>query len=531
MANVQIIKDRWEKARKVYGLKDVFLTPSGFRIDGQYVITEAGACTPSHDPLNGFVRSEGFPTDKNGQNVNDRDYEYDKKAKEITRNIAIQYDSRAIQSPVVVSNDGIVLSGNGRTMAGILAAKDNTDAAYISYLYEFCQKYGFTQDDVSSFNHPRIVFLADDEFEYTTKEFAMFNAPDTKKMDKTEDSVSLGKRVSDDTFHRIIRNINTFDTLGDFYNSSVSIDAIHELMKDGAVDEKEFGELVEGDNGSITVIGREKVENVLIGKAFQTNPNAVRQITTYKVMRKNIITALAEISNNIAMVDYSLEREMADAIDLVYNAKSSGYSIADYTLQPDAFSGRKAYVTDTTVIMLADMVNHEQSTRLKRLFVVYNAQAKDSANGQVDMFSGGVKSKEEILDEVKAVLNYSTKRLNDHLQNVTEQRKHEARTSIFMEEATSDDAYKNVTANVEVGSWCSMRLPNGETMTVKYEYLKGSEAGIRLKGFKRMFVPVSLLSPTADTKPTLTKWWNDCIDCYSDIVTLLAKKDSNRLVA
>lgn len=523
------IKQKWNAARRTFGLRDEISTPSGMKVRGVYVLTEAGDATPSHNPLDGFRKSEGFPTDRNGQSVNDRDYERDADAQRITRQIAAEYDSRALQSPVVVSGDGIVLSGNGRTMAGILAAKDNTDAAYIGYLSEFPQKYGFTLDDVRSYRHPRLLFLAHDEYAYTAETFAAFNAQDIKSQSKTEQAVKLGKLVDDETFHRIIRNINQYDTIGEFYaNTKAATDAIADLAKVGVISQMSMPEMFDGD--TISPQAREILENVLIGKAFSTNPDAVRQITTYKSMRKNIITALAEISNNIALTDYSLEREMAQAIDLVYCAKNSSCTIGDYCLLPDMFNGRKSYVTDTTVIMLADMINHDQVTKLKRLFVVYNAHAKDAANGQVDMFSGGVKSKAEILDEVKTVLNYSVTKLNNHLNGITEQRKHEARTSIFMEEAARQSVCQAVLpSEVEIDSYCACRLPNGETMTVKYEFRRGSDAGIRLKGWKRIFVPLSTLSPTAETSLSLPSWWRG-FRSYTEIIQFLSR-DTNSLAA
>lgn len=526
------IKKKWNEAQKIEGFPDEFLTPGNYQVSGRYVLTEAGAATPSHDPLNGFRRSDGFPEDANGQNVNSRDYERNTDAQETTRKIAGEYNQRALQSPVIVSRDGIVLSGNGRTMAGILAAHYDTDTAYIEYLRKFGQRFGFTQEDVDTFRHPRLLFLADDDCEYSSKMFARFNLSDMKPESKTEMAISYGKQVSDEAFHRMIRIINQHDTLGDFYNNFKSAtDALHELLSDDFLSDMGYGNLFDGD--SISVEAREMIENVLIGKAFQSNPDAVRQITDIKCVKKNILTALAEISNNIALEDYSLEKETAYAIDLVYNAKMNGYSVADYARQPDIFTGEtKSYVKDTTVIMLADMMNNEQSTKLKRLFAVYNAHAKDAANGQVDMFSGGVKSKEEILDDVKEVLNYSTKRLDDHLIGITEQRKHEARTSIFIEEAKRQSVQSHtVNTNVKIGDYCRLKLPNGETMVVKYEYLRGSEAGIRLKGWKRIFVPLSLLSQSSEKSLTIPDWWRDFICDYNDIVTLLSRANNGLLVA
>ena len=63
------IKQKWNSARKIYGLHDEVSTPSGFKFTGQYVLTDAMAATPSHNPLQMFAKSEGFPTDANGQSV------------------------------------------------------------------------------------------------------------------------------------------------------------------------------------------------------------------------------------------------------------------------------------------------------------------------------------------------------------------------------------------------------------------------------------------------------------------------------
>ena len=131
MANLEIIKNRWQSANKIKGLQNGITLADGSTISGTYYLAESGSVTASHNSLDGFTMSVGFPTDVNGLTVNDRDYLRDSDAQQITRLIAANYDARAIQTPVIISRDGVVLSGNGRTMAGDLAARDNTDGAYI----------------------------------------------------------------------------------------------------------------------------------------------------------------------------------------------------------------------------------------------------------------------------------------------------------------------------------------------------------------------------------------------------------------
>lgn len=410
------IRDKWNAAPKVEGAQNEIVLANGEKVAGRYYLVESGAATPSHNSANGFAKSEGFPIDANGGSVNDRDYERDKDAQQITRDIAKKYDSRAMQTPVVVSQDGVVLSGNGRTMAGELAAAQGTDAEYNEHLAKYPTQYGFTSEQVKGMQHPRVVFVPDAAMPYTADTFAKFNQQEMKGQSKTEHSVKLGKVVDDETFNRIISLINRFDTLGDFYaDFAASREAIGELSKCGAISRPQMAEMVDGDG--LSAIGKETLENMLIGKAFESNPDAVREATEFKQMRQTIIQALAEISNNISLgKDYSLESELAEAIDLVYNARKSGYKagerVSSYARQQQFdFYGVPSTVADyknATMLMIADILNDNRSTLLKKYLQLYNTNAKDAANGQLDIFSGTVASKESILNDVNELLNYGT---------------------------------------------------------------------------------------------------------------------------
>lgn len=410
------IRDKWNAAPKVEGAQNEIVLANGEKVAGRYYLVESGAATPSHNSANGFAKSEGFPVDENGGSVNDRDYERDKDAQQITRDIANKYDSRAMQTPVVVSQDGVVLSGNGRTMAGELAAAQGTDAEYNEHLAKYPTQYGFTSEKVKGMQHPRVVFVPDAAMPYTADTFAKFNQQEMKGQSKTEHSVKLGKVVDDETFNRIISLINRFDTLGDFYaDFTASREAIGELFKCGAISRPQMAEMVDGDG--LSAIGKETLENMLIGKAFESNPDAVREATEFKQMRQTIIQALAEISNNISLgKDYSLESELAEAINLVYNARKSGYKagerVSSYARQQQFdFYGVPSTVADyknATMLMIADILNDNRSTLLKKYLQLYNTNAKDAANGQLDIFSGTVASKESILNDVNELLNYGT---------------------------------------------------------------------------------------------------------------------------
>ncbi len=410
------IREKWEAAPKIEGNENEITLANGERVKGRYVLVESGAATPSHNPNMEFARNEGFPVDENGQTVNDRDYERDMDAQEITRNMGAQYDSRAIQNVPVVSNDGVVLSGNGRTMAGELAAQNNSDGAYIDHLEKYPQQFGFTTEQVQGMQHPRVVFVPDEAMPYTTDTFAKFNQQDMKSQSRTEQSVKLGKTVDDATFGRIIQSINTFDSLNDFYQDpTAATNAIGELRSAGAINAMQYAEMFDGEK--VSGLGRQMLENMLIGKAFESNPDAIRQLSEFPAMRQSVISALSEITNNIKLgKEYSVEDELAGAINLAYQARKSGTKSGEpvswfarqLNLFPFDMGETVADYTNATVLMLADQLNGAKVNQLKNWMAIYNHAANDAANGQLDLFNGGVKSKDDIIKEALNVLDNGT---------------------------------------------------------------------------------------------------------------------------
>ena len=410
------IRKKWDSAPKIDGAEDEITLANGEKIKGRYVLVESGAATPSHNPTNGFSKNEGFPVDENGQTVNDRDYKRDKDAQDITRQTASSYDSRALQDVPVVSSDGIVLSGNGRTMAGELAARDNTDGNYIEHLQKYPEKFGFTKEQVSSMKHPRVLFVTSNEMPYNADTFSKFNAQDKKSQSRTEQSIKLGKTVDDSTFEKIVQHINSFDSIADFYgNDKATAEAISELQKAGVINAMQYAEMFDGEN--VSGIGRQMLENMLVGKFFQKNPEAIRQLSEIRSLRQNVISALAEISNNRKLGNYSLESELAQAIDLAYQARKHGFKHGDkvsgYARQMNLFPFEMgetvADYTNATILMLANILNDKRTNKLKNTLTLYNRSASDSAIGQMDLFTGSVRTKEEIIKDILKLLDNGTK--------------------------------------------------------------------------------------------------------------------------
>ena len=412
------IKAKWDGAAKMEGNPNALTLADGSTIRGHYVLTEAGAASASHDVNNAFEPTEGFPIDENGESVNDRDYKRDTDAQRIVRDIANNYDSRALQSPIIVSKDGVVLSGNNRTMSGDIAAQQGTDKAYIDHLREFGQMYGFTPEQIDGMKHPRVVFVPDEQLPYDATTFARFNAEQQKKQSKPEHAVKLGKIVPDNVFTSITNDISRFDRLSDYYADDKAVSsAISQLLGAGVINEMQLPEMRTGN--SLSAAGKELIENTLIGKVFQTSPDAVRHIISTPTLRQSVIMGLNDIAHNrtLAKSGYDLSQELGAAVDLVARAKSAhpdifkdGMPVSPFGREQGLFDDEygDSRVTDGTTLLLADILNSGKPSDLRKVLSVYNAQATAPAGGQLDMFTGDVTSKEEILNTI-----------NEHFRNAT----------------------------------------------------------------------------------------------------------------
>ena len=404
------IQARWESARKEEGMEDELMLPDGSVVGGRYYLVEAEAPTASHDPSNGFRPSEGFPVDGNGRTVNDRDYEHDRQAQENVLDKASDYDQRAMQNPVVVSRDGVVLSGNDRTMASQIAARQGTDGKYVDYLRRHPGKYGFEAGQVASYAHPRVVFVPDGEMGYDAATFARFNRTDMKTQDRTESAVKMGKTVPEEVFARIASLVNRHESIGEAYrDESTTRELVAELVSSGVLEKERVAELVDG--GRLSGAGEDYVESLLVGGVLEED--ALRAAMEDRQLRRAVVSAILPLVENRALKNgYSLASEISDAVKLVRDAKASravrfGESVSMYVRQNDLFG--EDVVAEATVQLLGDVINSGNAGQLKKVLNEYNEEALNASQGQADLFAGDVLEKDVILRNVLKHYGYETR--------------------------------------------------------------------------------------------------------------------------
>lgn len=399
------IKRRYDRTDKRIGRRATKILPNGEKVRGRFVIVEAEGLTPSHDIERNFAQSKGFPTRADGSTLNDRDYQHDKSAQQQVMTRSLKYDGRAVQDMPIIDKNGIVLSGNDRTMSGQLASKQGTDTEYLEYLSDNAEMYGLTDDQVKEMKHPRLVFELEESMPYTTQSFAIFNANERKTQNNTEKAIKVGKTISEKTIKMIADKFDEYESIAEcLQDVSGSKFVIDRLVEDGILQRNDVEELVE-ERGLLNATGKEFVQTTLLGTIL--NEESIRMASNMPFIKNIILSSLNEILQNRKLSNkYTLNGEINEAIKVVYEAHKNqkikqGEVLTLYYSQIDMFTG-EANMKELTIQMLADILNGTKVKELKKVLSLYNVDAQSADNGELDMFgvAGSVKTKEQILKDV-----------------------------------------------------------------------------------------------------------------------------------
>jgi cell pole-organizing protein PopZ len=390
------IQDSYKHAEAIEGDEDEIHAGKEI-ITGKWKLVEAETPTASHDE-NTFHKTQGFPGNTEDSTVNDRDYEHDREAQEVVIEMAGDYDHQAvsIEKPVVVTKDGIVISGNNRTMSSKIAARKGTDKKYIETLKRRAKKFGFTAEQVAQFKHPRVVFETGENGDYSTEQFAKFNDRQEKSMGPISTAVKISKMMKPKTVVGIAEKIGEFETLGELYSNHKACNAIYGILKDaGHVTMQSMPEYME--SGYITENGKSFLENVMLGSVITEKNIRGLNREGCKSIRQKLMRAITPLVENKGMNGYSVTKELNEAIDISMQVaihKDKFKDVTEYSKQIGMFGE-----DDPIAIEFAKRLETTQKEFAKFMHSI-NGGLKFAANGEADVFLGGTESREDILSRL-----------------------------------------------------------------------------------------------------------------------------------
>ena len=393
-----VAAQKFVNAPRLVGNKRTRMLPDGeTKIKGHYEIVPAESLTPSHDVNNGYKKSEGFPTDAEGRTVNDRDYEHDKAAQQNTDQIARKYNGMAIEQVPVVSDEGIVYDGNGRTMAGQKAAKEGTDSEYINDLLENAENFGFTREQIeqSGIEHPRLVMVTDERLPYDAATFAKFNRNEKKTQSNTEQAVAKAKTLTSDEVGAIVAEIEGNGSLEAFFNNSKAInDLVKTLVDKGIIGQNEVAQMMDSPE-RLSAQGREYVKNLLLGSIFK--PETIRMLGIDSTVKNKAINAIRSVMDNMKLGEFSLRDEIDQAIQLLYEARQGGNKV-DTLLRTSDMFGEDAAKRYSSISQMMALALEGKVSDFRDLLDEYNRIAAARNTGEGDVF-GEAPTKPELIKE------------------------------------------------------------------------------------------------------------------------------------
>ncbi|MCL2174465.1 MAG: PBECR2 nuclease fold domain-containing protein [Treponema sp.] len=387
------IKNKYIDAKSVEGDEDEIQVGKD-TVEGKWKLVEADAPTASHDEKT-FSKTPGFPANADGSSINDRDYEHFEANKEAVWDAGNDYDGRALQfdNPVVVTTDGIVISGNNRTMSSKIAAKRGTDKAYIEALKKRAKKFGFSESDLSGFKNPRVVFEVEQKGDYSTEQFAKFNEKEGKEQGPTEKAAKVSKMIKMDTIEAVSAKIEEFETIGELYQDVNASRSIFNMFLDaGLIGKNETGRYFE--NGNLTDDGKTFIETALLGTVINEANLRGFNRPGCKSIRSTLLRALIPLVENKGMTGYSINGELNSAVDVAMQVainKDKFKSVEEFSLQNNMFES-----LDPVSVELAKRIEGGQKA-FAEFMKTMNGGLKVAANGEADIFLGGVESREDIL--------------------------------------------------------------------------------------------------------------------------------------
>ncbi|WP_067097984.1 LPD38 domain-containing protein [Marinomonas atlantica] len=348
-------------------------TPSNKSLDVEYQIVEASDLTTSHD--DNFQARADYP-----QALQNRDRSSPALRKQVEDNAKnlipekLGEDSGVVSGAPIIRN-GVVESGNGRTMSIRRAYNDSGAANYRQYLENNAERLGISKEELSQFNQPvlvrqRLNDMTPDELTSYTKDA---NTTDAFALNPVEQAKSDSNRVTDDDMSLI-----DIPESGDFAAAS-NRSFVRKFL--GRFPKAEQNAMLNGD-GTISDGGISRVQNAIFAKAYGSD-QLIEDITStsaddMKTVAKALINAAPEVAKLNAQGGVEGFTDIiVDAVNIVKRSRRDDVPVKELTDQFDLMSES---TVDPTTASLANYL--DQNVRsIKRMTDAIKGAAQRGQDG------------------------------------------------------------------------------------------------------------------------------------------------------
>lgn len=360
----------------LYGRERILILANGEKHRAQYAIVELDNILASHNEYS-FTDTENYPVNARNENINDRNYSGDINAQAKVIDIAQNFEpetqistSATASGLLVITIDGIVVSGNNRTMSFKRMVKDFPEKynEYLKTLQGEIVSFGFTQhvgtalimkDSIplsgSSYNEPLsvkfeqpILVRIDYDFPaYNTTEMNKYNK-DTKKAERPIDrAIKLSSMLLDNekAINIISDLLLPYETLSDFYANVIDVKRLKQALIDNNILTAQETPNYFTDVNTLTVNGKEFLLNLLAGMILDKDALISSEMEGVKRLKEKLVAALPAVIKNSKLPEGSLKNEINQAIVLQQQMVAVGMNISDYIRSPKLFDTSENFST------------------------------------------------------------------------------------------------------------------------------------------------------------------------------------------
>lgn len=393
----------------IYGRERSIILANGEKHKALFAIVELSEILASHNE-NNFSNTENYPTSEDGRNINDRNYSGDINAQakviSVSQNfepeIIISTSATASGTPII-SVDGIVVSGNNRTMSLKLAKNQNKEQ-FESYLKTLHQElnykgYGFDFESIGAalhlkgrislpgssynkplfviFNNPILVRIDYDFQSYTTDEMAKYNKS-TKKSERPIDvSIKISQQLKDNynCLESLLSLISEQEVISDLYNDAIAVKRLKTILIDcNLITENDISSLFVGN--TMTENGKSFYITLLSSLVLDPKVLEISQNPGIKAIISNVVNAIIDLNKNKRVSIGTITQEVNNAIFLQSEINSTkSKNIIDFIKEGNLFETNEALNPKSVVL---NYWLNQRANDFKKYLKKYNDALEDS---------------------------------------------------------------------------------------------------------------------------------------------------------
>lgn len=352
------------------------------RHESYFAIVELDEILASHNEKT-FGNTENYPTDETGRNVNDRNYATDKNAQakvisvaqKLNPNIIVSTSATSSGTPIITI-DGIVVSGNNRTMSIKIAAASYAEIfeKYKNTLYNELSfgGYGIDAEIIKTFVKPILVRFDTSFPSYITSELNKYNKSRGKSEKGIDVAIRLARQLKDNSScqNSLIQLVSEQEVVSEIYNDRSAIVRLRKILLDcNIITENEISAMFSGN--TLTDTGKILYETLLLSLVLEPNAIEISQNDGVKSATKTIVNAIIPLIKNKQLSTGSLIENVNMALLIQNDMISRGYNeLEKYIGQQKLFESDYLKADEKSVIL--NWFMNQTVNLLKNTLIKYN---------------------------------------------------------------------------------------------------------------------------------------------------------------